>query len=657
MAEDIDGLRAKLAGMRGPVRTYPLHELARLLTDRYWRTGPGKPEAVPDLHEATEALTEAYGYFEPGDELRGFLAVQLGWLLATRHTVHGGPESDRETGIDRLVEGMNCPRQPPAVAPVTQFMLGQLYLSRVTGGFVQGAMTLAVRPGKGSPKQADDARRAAECFRQVLAAPSLGPQVTAGAEAMLTLAEALVSMFGGVPGFDPRTVTRAAQALHRLRKQAGPLLSMGSRMADMDPLDRPVVVMDGSDAPPARPPATPRPRPAAPVTDTDALRHALRERLGTDADACAAAGALLADGAPPTDVDTADELVALATTVVHTGPAVATDHLLLAVALMLRGRADDGPTATADADAALDSVRAAAADVRSLPPPAFTLLLRLSIHLAHRDTAGTFRRTLAEIASALRSVGADALACPLPTGMVLLHAASGRVSLGTERTLPRRTLVVGDRPPAAGIAIVSTLASHAQLLDLAGRRRRAATEEPVFVVDARERAATEVEPLKRCYPRGEILAGGTASAVLARRGAAMLHLACPVSPDGALRLAAGTELCAEAIAAAGPSRPGGGLVVLPAAGTGFPKLADAFLTTGCTGVIGWLRPVPPRVASAAYLALHTRLARQPQEPAAVVHAVRRWLRDPDRKPLPGFTADLAAVDTRDVAAALVHRGI
>ncbi|MGN9912128.1 hypothetical protein ACTMTJ_31770 [Phytohabitans sp. LJ34] len=657
MAEDIDGLRARLAGMRGPARTHTLHDLARLLADRYWRTGPGKSEALPDLQEATEALTEAYGYFEPGDELRGMVAAQLGWLLAARHTAHGGLESDRETGIERLLEGLAYPRLPPAMVPIARLMLGQLYMSRVTGGFIQGAMTLAVRPGKGSRKQADDARRAAECFRQVLAESSLGPQITAAAEAMLTLAEALASMFGGVPGFDPGTVTRAAQALQRLRKQSGgPLLSMGSRMAGMDPLDRPVVVMDG----PATTPAAPRPRPAAPVTDTEALRQALRERLGADAEPCAAAGALLADGAPPTDVDTADELVALATTVVHAGPAVATDHLLLAVALMLRGRADDGPGAAADADAALDSVRAATADVRSLPAPAFTLLLRLSIYLAHRDTAGIFRRTLAEIASALRRVGADALACPQPSGMVLLHAASGRVSLGTERSLPRRTLVVGDRPPAAGIAIVSTIASHAQLLDLATRQRRPVTEEPVFVVDPRadrERATAEVEPLKRCYPRAEVLTGGTASAVLARRGAALLHLACAEGPDGALRLAGGTELRAEAIAAAGRCRPGGGLVVLPATGAAFPALADAFLATGCAGVIGWLRPVSPRVASTVYLALHTRLARQPQEPAAVVHAVRRWLRDPDRKPLPGFTAHLTGIDTRDVASALAHRGI
>jgi hypothetical protein len=71
--------------------------------------------------------------------------------------------------------------------------------------------------------------------------------------------------------------------------------------------------------------------------------------------------------------------------------------------------------------------------------------------------------------------------------------------------------------------------------------------------------------------------------------------------------------------------------------------------------------VPDRVATAVHLALHARLVTERQEPAAAVHAVRRWLRTPDRPAPPhlpdGYAADLAGTDLREIADALAHRGV
>jgi hypothetical protein len=52
------------------------------------------------------------------------------------------------------------------------------------------------------------------------------------------------------------------------------------------------------------------------------------------------------------------------------------------------------------------------------------------------------------------------------------------------------------------------------------------------------------------------------------------------------------------------------------------------------------------------------MGRERMVPAAAVQSVRRWLRTPQRAPLPGLPDDYAAEPSlRDLAAALVHRGI
>lgn len=633
LADDIEELRRELERITGPARTGDLLDLARMLIDRYWRTGPGQARALPDLSAAIEALTEAYGYFAPDDRARAQVAVQLGSLLAARYVTHGGQDSDRETGIERLTEGLGSTGLPAAQVLFGRFMLGQLHLSRAAGKVRTGGLLPAMMPGGGS--QVEAARSAAECFRQVLAAPELAPEIMTLAKTMLALAEGIVQSFSGV-GVKVGAVARVMQDMQRLQKEArglgmGSFFTAGTRLARMDPLDRPVIVMEANEEPAQGRQTTAADR--GPATSSADPRGAIRELLGDDP--YAAVGALLTSNAPRPDVAVADELVALATTVVHSGDAEAGDHLMLAAALALRSRADDGQGADDDADDALQSLNAAAQDVRSVPPAGFLLLLRLGQLLGERDTGDRFRRSINSVTSALRGVGADALAAPCPDGMLLLHAATGRISLGSERMLPRRTLVLADRPPNAAVAIVSTLADHRQLLDLARRRRRPIVEEPVML------AGPEGAELRRCYGRGELLQRATASDVLARLSATVLHLDCPTGPEGTLLLAGGTELTTEAVAAARIGR-AGGLVVLPP-GAAFPALADAFLTAGSTGVIGWLRPVAPRDAAVVYRELHHRLGKERQAPSAAVHSVRRWLR--------------ADATLRELAGALAHRGV
>jgi hypothetical protein len=591
-----------------PARTPELLERARILTDRYWRAGTSRAQALPELTEAIGALTEAYGYFAADDGLRAPVAAQLGTLLATRHLGHHGPDSDREAGVALLTDALANPRLPFTQSVLARIMLGQLHMKVAVGSLRTGGFLPALRPGGGP--QVEAARAAAGCFRTVLTGPELSSQVTAATRTMLTMAEGFADAFGGA-GVNVAAITRAVASFQQSRRQwhdlgMGSLLTAGTRLARTDPLDRPVLLVEGDDpVTPAEPPG-PGPRPAGSALDPrQELQGQLRDLP------YGGAGALA--GKPA--VTLADELVALATTVLHSGGGTTpADHLALALGLTLRARADDGPGAGDDLADARSSLRAAAAG--DLPPESFPLFLRLCHALAEPRVpgAGTV------VTAALRTAGADALAVPQPDGMLVLHAATGQVTLGTAHSLPRRTLIVTDRPPAAPGSIVSTLASHAQLLDLTGRKRRAIVEEPVLP------AGVDGAELRRCYGRGELLDRPTAADVLARLSATVLHLDCPVGPDGVLLLGEGTELTAEMVAAARIRR-AGGLVVLPP-GAAFPRLADAFLAAGFTGAIGWLHPAGK--PAAVYRELHRRLGVERQDPAAAVHALRRRMRDEAR---------------------------
>ncbi len=600
--DELDPLRRELARQDGPARVPHLHELARMLTARYWRTGPSRPDALPDLTEAIEALTEELGHFAADDPLRATVAAHLGTLLGTRHLGHHGPDSDREGGIALLTEALASPRLPFGQSVLARLTLGQLHMKTAVGSLRTGGVLPALRPGGGQRVRA--ARRAADCFRTVLAGPELTPQVTSITRSMLSMAESFADAFGGL-GVNPAAVGRMALSFQQAQKEwrdlgMGSIFTARARLTGTDPLDRPVLLIEGDEdtTPPPRgseaPPAGRSPDPRREIQDL------LKDFPYGGAAALATKPA----------VALADELVALAATVVHGDDATPADHLPLALGLTLRARADQGSATDDDLEDARASLRTAAAG--DLPPESFPLFLRLSHALGEPGLPG--------VTAALRTVGADALAVPQPDGMLLLHAATNQVSLGTARSLPRRTLIVTDRPPPAAGSIVSSLASHAQLLDLAGRRRRAIIEEPVLL------AGADGPELRRCYGRGELLDHATAADVLARLSATMLHLDCPAGPTGALLLDEGTELTPEMVAAARIRR-AGGLVVLPP-GAVFPQLADAFLMAGFTGAIGWLGPAeqPDEV----YRELHRRLGVDRQDPAAAVRSVRRRLRDAAR---------------------------
>lgn len=599
--DEVDDLRRELARHTGAARTPHLHELARVLTDRYWRAGPSRSRSLPDLSEAIGALTEELGWFAPGDALRPTVAAQLGTLLAARHVGHHGPDTDRETGIALLTEALASPRLPFGQSVPARLMLGQLHMKVAAGQVRTGGLLLALRPGGG--KQVAAAREAAECFRTVLAGPEVSPQVTSITRSSLAMAEGFVEAFSGA-GVNIAAVGRAVASFQKAQQEwrdlgMGSILTAGTRLARTDPLDRPVLLIEADEETTAE---TPRPEAPPPARSLDP-RQALQRLL--DDFPYGGAGALATKPA----VSLVDELVALATTVLHSDGATPADHLPLALGLTLRARADDGPATEDDIADARSSLRAAAAG--DLPENAFPLLLRLCQALDEP--------CVTRVTAALRTAGADALAVPQPDGMLLLHAATGRVALGTARSLPRRTLIVTDAPPAAPGSIVSSLAGPAQLLDLAGRRRRAIVEEPVLL------ARSDGVELRRCYGRGELLEHATVRDVLARLSATVLHLDCPAGPDGSLLLDDG-ELTPAAVAGVRIRR-GGGVVVLPP-GAAFPQLADAFLTAGFTGVVGWLGPAG-RTAD-VHRELHRLLGVDRQEPASAVRAVRRLLREDAR---------------------------
>jgi hypothetical protein len=667
--DDVETLRARLLGLSGPARTRTLLELGQQLGSRYWRTGPGQPAALPDLDATIAALDEAYGYLDPGDGLRGQVASNLGWMLATRHLAHGGADRDRETGLHLLEEALAFPQLQPVLQATVRVVLGQLYLSRVTAALKSSGFAMTALQSGQPPAEAADADRAAACFREILAGPPVNADVTRVAETMLTLTEAIQTMLGGfgggLAGFDMTKMMQAMAAMQRIQEQqtrgpaAGaavlppmPSFFDADNLARMDPLDRPVSVVDGPE-PPRTDVHRPR-REAPPAEDPAELRRVLRGRLAPDGDFAA----LLTPGPPPDDLD---DLVALATTIAYDPEPTGLDLLLLAVTLILRDRVDDGDgwgdqNGHPDLRTATDWLAKAARTLLAEDPAEVPLLLRVAVHLDALDRLG---EAFADVAVALRRVHADALAC----GQVLI--GTGRLTLAGP-ALPDRVLVAD---PAALAPTASTVASYQQFRTLAARDRRPVTEDAVFVADPRgelDSASIEAMLLRRTfYPRStglgrtieNIDAVGTPKDVLAHLDASMLYLGCGTGPSGALLLAGGELTPAEIGAHAAPGRTSGGVAVLSTSGRGFVALADALLDAGFLAVVGWRRAVTGPLAATAMFLLHAEMVDRAQEPAAAVRAVREWIRDPERRLPPYAPAGLSTDADPACEGALVHRGV
>ncbi|MEU8154586.1 hypothetical protein AB0B94_13055 [Micromonospora sp. NPDC048986] len=690
--EKEERLRAQLARLNGPARVRPLMELSQILSDRYWRIGPGQAAGRPALDDAIDCLGQAHDTFGPGDPLRAQIAAQLGWLLSTRHVAHGGPNEDRDRAIELLEEAVAAVGLPPAIAAIARFTLGQLYVVGVVRRLGNEDLAGRLSGVPANPATLAEVERAVECFRQVTADDHLGAEVAEATKAMLEMAEAVRDFFraprSGTMPFDLAPMMRMMTTLQEMQKRMGSATVTGvpmpslfdlSAQATADPLDRPVAVVTVPDR--TEEASLPTPRPPVTPPDPVTLRHALSERLG-GAEPDAALAALLRPGAPTPPADLVDDLVGLASSVAHAagGAATPVDRITLAVALYLRGRADTGG-GWGDTD---DDVRSAAAHLLAVtdtlpgePAGVVPLALTLAGLLDERHPAGhlgeTLRASFAPVAAALHDVRVAALAWPLADGMLLLHTESGRFDhVPPGHALPNRVAVVGGgRMPDDDQAVVSTVTSARQAGELARRVPMRVTEAPVLVSDPRgDRGPAEVERYRRLYPRSVVLGrvgsgadgAGTPDEVLAHLDASMLHFDCGVDSDGALALAGPAALTPDAITArAGHAEREGGLAVLPPVDATTAPLAEALLTAGFTAVVDWVRPLPRPVSTLMLNILHTELVRGGLRPAAAVRAVGRRLQAPERiaptllpATLAGRTVDLTEPAYRT---AMVLRGL
>lgn len=491
MEDEIARLRAQLAGLHGAARTRPLLDLGHRCADRYWRTGPGTPAALPYLNECIEALEEAHGYLPSGDQMHGQVGLLLGIQLTARRGAHNGPEADRDRAIPLLEEAVVVRQLPPVLVAMGRFTLGQQLLDRALralpmpdqflagmGGMssgmpvglpgamggvglgMSGSGGLGGMAGATPSASIADVEQAQDCFRAVVAESPV-PEMVRFAETMLVVAEALAALlggFGGGPfGFDLGKMAQTVSALQGLQ-QGGAGLGGGfgagigpngiawgmspedyaQHFALIRPEQRPVAVSFGQD--PARggksaasADSSEQVLPAAPPTaDVAALRESTRNLLPDGIDLFASITALLQEPDPPEHLD---ELVALASTVVSCGEAPSgLDRLVLAAALYVRGLRDDGGWGDEDQDAPAEGdVQAAAVSLLAAAETLPGLQLE-SIPVVVFLATLLPDRTLAGVAEhlspltkLLRDVGADAAILPEPVASLWWNAVDGRL--------------------------------------------------------------------------------------------------------------------------------------------------------------------------------------------------------------------------------------
>ncbi|MEU4222385.1 hypothetical protein [Actinoplanes sp. NPDC026623] len=657
MSDRIRALRDQVALHTGAARARPLVELGQALLDRYWRAGPGSPAGGPDLDEAITVLGEAYDLLGTDSPLYGQLAGQLGWLHGIRHTAHGGPAGDRETGIRLLEVALSRPQQPAMMLGVARFVLGQLLLARQAPAM--GAPGLAVRIMNGGPADgAADLDRAVVLFREIIDGPRISAELTETAATMLVVAEAMQAMFGGAGGrMDLGKLAAAMTAIQDFQARTRtPGAGLGvmpgavdvSLIPDAGPAGRPVAVVDG---PVPAPASLPRQRRAAERPTGDAVLRAALDALLTEPVPTALRALLDADPADPALVD---DLVAIGSVLAESAAARPADHLAFAAGLYLRGASD-----AADRGRAAESLGRATENASAESPEFLAAALRLATLLDRSDPAlravPALGERFAAVAEAMRKAGADALVLTTAEETLVL-SPEGRLGLrDAAAPLPPRVLMVGAGD-LEDDCVVSYLRSGAQAVELARRGRRPAGE-AVFVANPRrdrDAATMDAIALRRAfYPRstgfGLTVDGvdgrGTPDEVAAHLDAPVLHLGCGITADGALELADLAELPIERVAAPAGGE-AGGVVVLPPDPTGTPALIDALLARGAVDVIAFREPVPDRVASLVYFLLHAGLVDGCLDPAAAVDAVRRWMRDPARE-LPDLLPAAHRASARD----------
>ena len=440
------------------------------------------------------------------------------------------------------------------------------------------------------------------------------------------------------------------------------------------PMERPVIVVEG--AMPVEAAALQDPPSAGPSVPSTTLRQAFLDKL--PAGSFAGVLELLDGGAVRLSVETVDQLVALASSLVDASDAVGTDHLLLSIALYLRSVVDAGGGWGGDNDAddvraAGDSLLAAADAVVAQSDPIVAVAFRLATLLdakQPRDVHTKLVERFAGVAEALRSVGAHGLL--YATAGQLLSAETGSFTpVGS--TLPTRILVVGNSPVPHDVT-VSFVRSGAQVIELAHRSRRPLTEAAVFVANPRrdrQQASMDALLLRRTfYPRStglgetveDVDGDGTPEDVRTRLDASMLDLGCGVTADGGLELAGPAILEPAQIVGDSPAT-AGGLAVLPSVATGALALTEALLASRFVGVIRIRDTIPDDVASLLHFLLHAQLVDARSDPASAVAAVHCWLADPHRTSPdylpPWYVARAGDPDLADPAYghALIHHGV
>ncbi|GAB3430894.1 hypothetical protein [Actinophytocola sediminis] len=381
---DIEKLRAELTGLTGGSRLGPLVRLGQALMDRYWRGGIGRAEGLPDLNAAIEVMEEAYGYAREGDAYRGTIAAYAGWFRCGRYAAHGESADDREVGLRMLEVALATPTVPPMLRTMSLVWAGQLYFGRVAGYLQSPGAMMNLMSGQVPPDAVGHADRAAECLREAVESGSASAELVEGVESMLAVVELLRTMLRGRgAGMDLRRLTDAMTMMQKFQDRFRPstapaaspsFLDFGA-LRDLlrsDVLDRPPVVLREEAPAVVDGVVEPEAEPVAPEIPPDRARLralVLAALFGTD-DATptpAEVAALLAPDAPALEVDTVDEAVALARTVVDLDEepgATHEDWFVLAVVLGLRHRLDDEGD-DVDRVAGMAGLRTA---VRTLPP-------------------------------------------------------------------------------------------------------------------------------------------------------------------------------------------------------------------------------------------------------------------------------------------------
>ncbi|TCO52925.1 hypothetical protein [Actinocrispum wychmicini] len=383
----IGQLRAELAGLSGTARAAPLIRLGQSLLFRLTQTGTVAPSAAADVDAAVSALEEALGYLGEDDPIRGSVSFYFGYALTARHA-HSNDEKDRDAAIRHFDAALGSAKLAVQHVAGARMMLGYHYLLRAMAPMMFASSLMGTMAARTDQTQVTDADRAADCFRAVLAAKPPSEDICEMAQMMLEFADGIrVMLGGGQGGINLQKLSEMMASLsalqERLTREAKPgygpfnlssvfSLSFKDSLSDLNPMDRPVVVVEG-ELEDEEPPELPKLEPAAP--EPVDLRHSLRTRLSLTEPVWESAALLLSEVDTPA-VAVVDEAVAMASTVVdgdeEAEPAdEAVDWFLLAVALHLRDRLDSAGDRQAGADALLTAARKVPVD-----HPAAVVILR-----------------------------------------------------------------------------------------------------------------------------------------------------------------------------------------------------------------------------------------------------------------------------------------